>query len=164
MKKLLILILISILLDLGFKSFLINETLYFYFLSENLSYERIEEFIAQSKKWEWMGYILIPFIYLIKFSLIATCLSIGYYFSANKFGFKKLWKAVVQAEYIFLLPILIKLLWFLFVQTDYDLNDLGQFYPLSFFSLMDLEKLSGGWQKNTIALTNFLEKLWPLHF
>lgn len=28
----------------------------------------------------------------------------------------------------------------------------------------DLEKLSGGWQENTIGLTNFFEKSWPLHF
>ena len=51
----------------------------------------------------------------------------------------------IQAELLFLLPVLIKILWFLFVQTDYDLNDLTQFYPLSVLNFFDADAIPRYW-------------------
>ena len=43
----------------------------------------------------------------------------------------------IQAEFVMLIPGLVKLIWFLFVQTDYTLNDLQLFYPLSLLNLFE---------------------------
>ena len=129
-------------LQYAFQHLLLSDELYFNSLQTQLSYERIEEIISQGKEWGWVGYAIVPVIFLIKFSLVSLCLGLGYYLTDDRFTFRPFFSAAIQAELVFLLPILLKMLWFLFVKTDYDLNDLGQFYPLSAANLVNLSKLS----------------------
>lgn len=56
--------------------------------------------------------------------------------------FKPFFRVAIQAELVLLLPSLLKLLWFLFVQTDYSLQDLQFFYPLSLLNLFDAKAMS----------------------
>ena len=51
----------------------------------------------------------------------------------------------MYAEAIFLLPAIIKLLWFAFVQTDYTLEELQYFYPLSLLNLFEVGELEAWW-------------------
>ncbi|MGF7215397.1 hypothetical protein GGR92_001537 [Spirosoma lacussanchae] len=78
---------------------------------------------------------------MVKFSLVASCLSLGYYFATNRWAYKAFFRVAIQAELVLLLPALIKLLWFLFVQTDYSLQDLQVFYPLSLLNLLDVHSV-----------------------
>lgn len=124
-------------LSLVVQYFLISDTLYFNSLSEKLGYEQIQDLLTNGEKWAWLGYALIPIIYAIKCSLVALCLGLGCFFITNRFEFKKLFGVAVAAEFVFLIPAAGKLLWFLFIQTDYTLEDLQLFYPLSALSLFD---------------------------
>ncbi len=119
----------------AFSFLLVSDTLYYNALADQLSYERIRALIDKGEKWSWVGNALVPVIYGIKLSLVATALALGSYFATSKFHFKRFFGAAIFAELLFLLPILIKLLWFLFVQTDYTLQDLSQFYPLSMLNI-----------------------------
>lgn len=119
------------------KYLLIDESLYFNSFAEQLSYERIEQLIENEKKWAWLGYVLIPVWFLIKITLVASCLWLVVFFAELKLSFGKLAGIVVVAETVSLVPPLIKLGWFLFVQTDYTLTDLQWFSPLSALSLFD---------------------------
>jgi len=119
-------------------STLITEDMYYTSLGEQLSYDRIEKFISQQEKWSWLGYALIPVVFLIKFTLTAFCFNIGILISDYKVSFKKLFQITMYAEAIFLLPVIIKLLWFVFVQTDYTLECLQYFYPLSLLNLFEV--------------------------
>ena len=58
-------------------STLISDDLYYNSLGEQLTYDKIDEFLDHQEKWFWLGYALIPVIYLIKFTLIAFCLNVG---------------------------------------------------------------------------------------
>ncbi len=127
-----------------------------------LSYEKVNSLIEQNKKWGWIGYVFTPIFYLIKLSLITTCLGLGFFFSTNRFNFNAFFNVAVFAELIFLFPILIKLLWFLFVQTDYDLNDLTLFYPLSALNLVDAETLPRYWLAPLQTLNLFEIAYWFL--
>ncbi|AQG78100.1 hypothetical protein AWR27_01275 [Spirosoma montaniterrae] len=149
-------------LQAAFQYLLFSENLYFNALQTQLSYEQIERIITQGKKWQWVGYVLTPILLLMKFSFFAACLSLGLYFASNRFAFKPFWNFLVQAELIFLLPILIKLLWFLFVQTDYDLDDLTQFYPLSALNLFDADTLPRYWHYPLATLNLFEVAYWFL--
>lgn len=126
---------ISGIIGFSFKFLLVSDTLYYNALADQLSYERIRALIDKGEKWSWVGNALVPVIYGIKLSLVATALALGSYFATSKFHFKRFFGAAIFAELLFLLPILIKLLWFLFVQTDYTLQDLSQFYPLSMLNI-----------------------------
>ena len=119
----------------------ISDSLYFNAFAETLSYERIEVILAQARQWNWVTYILFPVLLFIKLSLTTLCLSLGCYFAQNRFSFNLFLNVSLSAEIIFLLPVLIKLLWFLFIHTDYDLNDLSQFYPLSVLNLINVKTI-----------------------
>lgn len=146
-KYILFLIFIAILFLLVFinSCFLISETLYYNTFAEQLSYEQIENLLAQGKKWEWLGYTILPVIYLIKLSSVAGCLSIGFLYVNGQFAFKKMFGVALVAEFVFLMPTFLKILWFLFVQTDYTLKDLQLFYPLSALHFFDYNSLETWW-------------------
>lgn len=63
---------------------------------------------------------------------------------------------------MFLLPILIKLLWFLFVQTDYTLHDLSMFYPLSLLNITGTENIPSYWLYPLQTLNLFEVAYWFL--
>lgn len=63
------------------------------------------------------------------------------------------------AEIPFLLVPLIKLFWFLFVQTDYTFNDLQYFYPLSALQLFEVKSLAT-WQIYPLQLVNIFELVY----
>jgi hypothetical protein len=139
-----------------FNTFLISDTLYYNSFSEQLTAEKIEEAFSFNQKWAWLGYVFIPIIYLLKFSLISLVLLTGFFFIDKKVSFSLLFKAVMLAEIPFLLVPLIKLFWFLFIQTHYTFNDLQYFYPLSALQLFDVKSLPT-WQIYPLQLLNVFE-------
>ncbi len=139
--------------------FLVSNTLYYNSYSEQLTIERIEGIIEESHKWAWLGYLLVPVIYYIKLSLIALVLQTGFFFFERKVSFSIIFKAVMLAEIPFLIVPVIKLFWFLFIQTHYDLNDLQYFFPLSALQLFDVQKLPS-WQVYPLQLMNVFELIY----
>lgn len=116
---------------------LISEKLYFNTFAEQFTYEQIEKIHFESKRYQWIGYVLVPILMTLKITLVATCMSIGLYFVTNQFIFKKLFGAALIAEFVFLIPSLLKIFWFAFFKTDYSLIDVQLFYPLSALSIFD---------------------------
>jgi hypothetical protein len=154
-----LLVTVFLLLTIITKYFLISDMLYFNSLAEQLSYEQIQELLASGEKWAWLGYALIPVIYAIKCSLVALCLGLGCFFITNRFEFKKLFGVAVAAEFVFLIPAVGKLLWFLFIQTDYTLEDLQFFYPLSALSLFDYHTVQP-WLLYPLQVLNVFELIY----
>ena len=131
--------LITVLYAMVVKSLLITESLYYNSFAEQLSYERISQLIENEKKWAWLGYVFIPIWFLIKFTLVASCLWLAGFFAEAKLSFSSAFGVAVGAEVVSLVPPLVKIGWFTFVQTDYTLGDLQWFSPLSALSLFDRE-------------------------
>lgn len=103
----------------------------------NLSLEQIQEIINLKNKWEWLSYAIIPLILLIKISLIASVIYIGaFFYSKVKVTFRQLFNEIVKAEYVFLGVGVLKIIWFYFFQTNYTLEDLQYFYPLSALNIV----------------------------
>lgn len=143
------------------QQFLITDELYYNNLGEQLSFERINQLLSFNKKWSWLSYVIIPIIYLIKFSLISLCLNTGTLLAGHKISFKKLFQLALIAETIFLLPMIIKFLWFTFIQTDYNLSDLQYFYPLSILNFFEAEILDT-WFIYPLQLLNLFEVMYWL--
>ncbi|MGB1232447.1 MAG: hypothetical protein ACPG5M_09425 [Winogradskyella sp.] len=110
-------------------------------LAEQFSKEQIEDLIGFQKKWEWLSYVLLSLIILIKTSIIAAILDIGCFFFSKQIKYKELFNIVVKAEFIFLLVIVFKTAWFYLFKTDYSLEDLQYFYPLSALNIIGYEGL-----------------------
>ena len=141
---------------------LISDNLYFNTFSGSFEYDRIILLLEQAKKWEWTTYVLFPILIFIKLSLITFCLAIAYYLQCNRFKFNLFFNTLLNSELIFLVPILCKIVWFLFIQTDYDFNDLQRFYPLSVLNLFNTESLPKYWLYPLQLLNLFEVAYWFL--
>ena len=129
------LIILSSLLSYIISDFLVTEDLIYESLSDRLSDRRIEELLNMRQERSWYGYLFLPIKYSLQFLLISVSMYTGAFFFNYKISFSALYKICIRAEFIFLIPTAIKLFWFLFIQTNYDLSDLGNFAPLSLFNL-----------------------------
>ncbi len=110
-------------------------------LSEQLSIEQIDNMIDFREKWQWLSYVILPLLLLLKISIIAAIIDVGCFFFGKEIKYKILFNIVVKAEFIFLLVIVFKTAWFYFFQTDYNLEDLQYFYPLSALNIIGSEGL-----------------------
>lgn len=141
----LLLVVLNLILFLLFKNTLYTEQLYYSHYSEKLFFEQITNVIENQKKWEWLIYVIMPLFLLIKVSIISKILDLGCFIFNQKLKFKQLFNSVVKAEFIFLLVIIFKTAWFYFFKTNYTLEDLQYFYPLSALNIVGYEDLEAWW-------------------
>lgn len=124
---------------------LLTEEVYFSSLSEQMGAERIQAMLQLQKDWEWAGYLFVPVYHLLKFATIALCLNVGTLLFNFKVPFKRLFQVAMLAELVFLIPLIIKTVWFLLIQTDFTLEDFQQFYPFSLLSLFETGSVAQWW-------------------
>ena len=125
------------------KRFVYTENIIYNFYSEQLAQEQVKKIIANQHKWEWLEYIIIPFVILVRSGLVALSLNIGAFFYdlENKIPFKKFFRIALIGEFVLVLVGYFKFAYFFFIKTDYTLQDLQQYYPLSYINFLDREKL-----------------------
>jgi len=120
------------------------------FYAELLAQEQLDKLIENQQKWQWLGYAIIPLIILIRSGLVAISLSVGNFFYTidndeseydNQPKFKQFFRIALLGEFVLLFVGVFKLLYFLFIKTDYTLLDLQQYYPLSYINFLDLDNL-----------------------
>lgn len=115
---------------------LFNDDLFFSLVGDN-----VEEILKTRKKIEYFGYLFIPIFFFVKILVIAAILDAGCFFFGKEIKYKKLFNIVVKAEFVFLLVIVFKTAWFYLFQTNYTLEDLQYFYPLSALNIIGYEGL-----------------------
>jgi hypothetical protein len=125
---------LSVLLAFEFNYLFISDSIYYQSFGEKLATERIAKMIVQSQKWQWLGYVFIPVVVLIRVSFTATCLYTGYFVANMKVRFRDLFKVALLADFVFVLAGFTKLVILIFFKEVNTLDDL-QLQPLS---LMDL--------------------------
>jgi hypothetical protein len=107
-------------------------------------------------------FLSIPFVYLWKFLVIAFVIWVGCFMFGYRVTYTQCWGVVVAAEYVFLIPEILKILWFMFVETDPTYNDISGFYPLSLIQFVDIETLDKRWAYPLRALNVFEIVYWFL--
>lgn len=103
--------------------------------------EQISNYLTFKSKARFIIFLIYPFWMGLKISIIAAILDAGCFFFSKEIKYKKLFNIVVKAEFIFLLVIVFKTAWFYFFKTDYNLEDLQYFYPLSALNIIGYEGL-----------------------
>lgn len=135
---------------------LVTEELYINQFGEQLTYEQIMSLMDMQARYQWYIYPAIPLIYLLKIFVVALILLAGAIFYEIRISFRKLFQIVLIAEFLFLIPSFIKLVWFLFVKTGYDLLEMQAFFPLSIINLLDVEDLPA-WSLYPLQQINLFE-------
>ena len=118
---------------------LINDELYFESYSHLLDYNEINDLINNEINNRWIYYLTTVVFYLIKFTILTLFILSAAFFFNSELDFKSVFCSLIEAEFLFLIPILIKILWFLFIQTNYTIPDISSFFPLSLSNLISLD-------------------------
>ena len=101
-------------------------------LSQKLSEDQIEKTFKFQERWEYFGYFFVIIIYFFKVSFVSSAIYIGvFFYNKEKIGYKNILNCVLKAELIFLIVPIFKLFWFYFFVTNYTLEDIQYFFPLS---------------------------------
>ena len=92
-----------------------------------------------------LEYLSVPFFLIWKFLFTTFLLWIGCFMFGYRLTFAMLWKWVMFAELIFLLPEALKVVWFTTWAPEPDFNEYRAFYPLSLMNFFDFRELPGRW-------------------
>lgn len=130
----------SLLLAFAFNNFFISDSLYYQSFGEKMATDRITRMLEQANKWQWLGYVFIPIVILIRVSFTAICLYTGCFLANLKVRFRDLFKVALLADFVFVLAGLVKLVILIFFIEVNTLDDL-QIQPLSLMQLFDKDSV-----------------------
>jgi hypothetical protein len=107
-----------------------------------------------------LQWVAVPVVYLWKLSVIAFVLWVGCFTFGYRVTFSQCWSVALGAEFVFLIPDFIKVLWFMFFVPDPRLAEVGSFYPLSLLSFFDYYAIDHRWAYPLRALNLFEIMYW----
>lgn len=110
-------------------------------LGEKIVKLQMLDLLQFNGSWYWSSYFLVPIYLFMKFGIVSGVLYIGMFFFNKEIGFKQLYDSVLNAEFLFLLVPLYKILWFFFVQRNHNIMDVQCFYPLSGLNFINYQSL-----------------------
>ena len=147
---------ITVVLSFFTRHFIISKELVFNSLREHLPSESIEDAMTNRIKYEWINYVLIPVIKFILFLVTTIIIAVGVHLNSYKIAFKKILTVVVYSGFLFLLPIIIRIVYFYFFKDNFTLNDFQNFYPHSLLFYIDKSKVET-WFYYPISVINIYE-------
>ena len=139
-----------------FAELLGTEQLMYNSLAERLTAEQLREVIRMRDMWSWLGYLILPLLLYLQILFVATALSIGIFFFEYEMKFSQIFNIVVKAQYVFLLPMVFHFVWFYFINTDFTLEELQNFAPLSLGSIFGFEHFER-WLIYPLQVVNLFE-------
>jgi uncharacterized membrane protein len=161
LKFFIVLNLISISIAYIINEFVVTEEVFYKSYAERYTEEKILELTHTISKVKWILYAISPLVYLIRFSIVASILSIGDFVMETKIGFRTLFKVAMFAEIIFLLPDIAKIIWFLLFEQAETIRQVGSFEILSILSLFKDEEIYT-WLKYPFSIANIFELVYWL--
>jgi len=93
-----------------------------------------------SKRVQWVGYLILPFIIIIRIFYTSIFLFIGIFFTELKAEYGKLFKIALLADFVYVLAGSVKLVILIFFREVNTLQDL-QFQPLSAMELFNAKSI-----------------------
>jgi hypothetical protein len=137
------------------KVFIENETAAFEFLQD-----RPEGGILQLVS--ALQFLTIPIVYLWKFTVIAFVIWVGCFMFGYKVTYGQCWSVVIVSEFVFIVPELIKIGWFLFIERDPTFAQVRAFYPLSLMNVVDYFEVGKRYVYPLKALNIFEVLYWTV--
>ena len=115
---------------------IITESFYFSSFGNVFSIKKIEEIILFNKKNEWVSYILLPLINVIKYTLVSIIIFIGVKLFEIELTYKKCFKITLLAELITLISSITRTL-YLYIFPPINYEYLQNFNPLGLSELLN---------------------------
>jgi hypothetical protein len=160
MVKFLFLIFLFCFFNIMIDYFLVTDEIVYDSLIDKLSYERITEILIQSKNAKWISYAFLPCFLFFKILFVVICFYIGTFFLKSKVSFRQLFSSATSSEFVFIIPVALKFIWFSLFQNQYSFDDFQKFS--SSFSIAALEPINNLplWLKYPFKKINFFEAFY----
>ena len=148
--------LINVFLD---KHFISTTSKMIDFLSKDYPSQLIHNYMESQKKWWWVSYAVMPLLIGIKVLLVAFCLNFIKLFDIESLKDVKYSDFVflaLIAEFIFIIAGFYKFVNFYWIDTDYTLEDLQTYFPISLINLREYISTEK-WLAYPLQLVNLFE-------
>lgn len=129
------------------------------FLAKDYPNEVIQNYIESQKKWWWVSYATTPLFIGIKVLLVASCINFIKILDLpglDNIKFLDLLRLVLIAEFVFIIAGFYKFVNFYWINTDYTLEDLQTYYPISLINLREYISTEK-WLAYPLQLVNLFE-------
>lgn len=135
-----LLVLLYVLLTYLDKTYISTDSKIIDFLTKDYPNAVVQNYMDSQKRWWWLGYSIIPVLVGIKVLLVAFCLNFLKLFDLPKIDHVKFSDFVflaLLAESVFIITGFYKLIYFYWINTDYTLEDVQTYYPLSLLNFKE---------------------------
>lgn len=141
--------------------YILSESKIFYFLAKNYPDEFVENYMESQKKWWWVSYAVTPVLIGIKVLLVAFCLNFVKIISEKleDVKFRDILTVVLIAEFVFIIAGFYKFFNFYLIDTDYTLETLQTYYPLSLINYKEAISTEK-WLAYPLQLANVFELMY----
>lgn len=131
----------------------------FDFLSKDYPSSVVQNYMESQKKWWWVSYAVTPLLVGVKVLLVAFCLNfikLLDLLGLEKVKFSDFIFLALLAEFVFVIAGFYKFVNFYWIDTNYNIEDLQTYYPISLINLREhisTEK----WLAYPLQLVNLFE-------
>lgn len=140
-------------------TFIQTDSKIFDFLSKDYPSSVVQNYMESQKKWWWVSYAVTPVLIGIKVLLVAFCLNFVKVIEINRqedIKYSDILSWVLMAEFVFIIGGVYKFVYFYWVQTDYTLEDLQTYYPMSLINFREYISMER-WAAYPLQLVNVFE-------
>ena len=133
----------------------------FDFLAKDYPSSVVQNYMESQKKWWWVSYVTTPVLIGIKVLLVAFCLNFVKIISEKleDVKFRDILFVVLIAEFVFVIAGFYKFFNFYLVETDYTLETLQTYYPLSLINFKEAISTEK-WLAYPLQLANIFEIMY----
>ena len=133
----------------------------FDFLAKDYPSSVVQNYMDSQKKWWWVSYAVTPVLIGIKILLVAFCLNFVKIISEKleDVQFRDILFVVLIAEFVFVIAGFYKFFNFYLVDTDYTLETLQTYYPLSLINYKEAISTEK-WLAYPLQLANVFELMY----
>ena len=155
------LISIYILLIILNRIYIQTDSKMFDFLAKDYPSSVVQNYMESQKKWWWVSYAVTPVLIGIKVLLVAFCLNFVKIISEKleNVKFRDILFVVLIAEFVFVIAGFYKFFNFYLVDTDYTLETLQTYYPLSLINFKEAISTEK-WLAYPLQLCNLFELMY----
>ena len=143
------------------KTFIVSESKIFDYLANKYPSSVVQNYMESQKKWWWVSYVTTPVLIGIKVLLVAFCLNFVKIISEKleDVKFRDILTVVLIAEFVFIIAGFYKFFNFYLIDTDYTLETLQTYYPLSLINYKEAISTEK-WLAYPLQLCNLFELIY----
>ena len=158
---LLLVIFFSLILIYLDKTYITTDSKIFDFLAKDYPSSVVQNYMESQKKWWWVSYVTTPVLIGIKVLLVAFCLNFVKIISEKleDVKFRDILTVVLIAEFVFIIAGFYKFFNFYLIDTDYTLETLQTYYPLSLINYKEAISTEK-WLAYPLQLLNVFELMY----